>query len=1121
MAIKKRITKGHKSDHKSHFTINKTDKTQSHQINQKEQALEKVILALFLVFVIIATMILFKAPVPTSIRETLTGKTLASIALSQFQYNVSERLKGTLSLQLEEGDLLPATTKIDVFISSNATNCSLKYICPNNVAIDWHSYDTTTGSCIIIDPDPESTCCAIMGSNCLQLILNSKFDNPSLLPSWSVSSYGISPEIGGSVGVVSEVVNSTGDVILENALFLDSTISSEPNSNISVFQNLGSRAFKVKELVAPSQYINLTVKDVKVKYGVLNGSKWTEGKVGSALKFDGSNDSVNVMRDPSLEPSQQLTVETWVKMDNLTSTDWGPMIVSKYDGNYKGYTLYLNGPNYKPTFSIGNGTYNYIVTSNETITINQWYHIVGIWNGTNISIYVNGVLKNVAAAPKINHSNTDLFIGRNSWSSGGYLNGTIDEVRIYNRFLSADEVSQRYNGADVRDGLVAEFKFDENNGSKTAWGNSNVSMFNAQMIVDGVDRTNEATFTWSQNPVKGLLTNIAPNGRTVKFIPTVAGRTTITVTGNWNGRTATMSKAICVYFDSPDECYHYQPPSQQPTYASEQEKDKNLPELYFQTNKQLKWKVALDPFSSGTGYAFEVIVKGKTPQNVEKALHYWYNLGKTCPYGNSCISKTVPQVDKVLEDGADLYNDWVNKEGSPEDTITEIWLVSHGKFDNYNYYGQRVYFDNIELRKYGEEPSLQCTARNKKCCLKGSGIGNFYEQFVCPQNQECWDECGANLTLNLAGANSFISLSSTPQNFNKTDGICQAIVEGTIIQLYDSCYSPNQGYTACLDTSNESCNSALCRCRNWNNLYVVNLSSSIFNQFKVSKNGTYSLNMRVRYKSTTYPNLDEILIYETSAPFTVGVPGAPPGCPDEQNYNCINAPIVQDWGSCIAGTQTRAVNCSYNGTNPSLCPAYKVVVESQACNVTNPCTENNYSCDSWQPEPCSPQSTQTRICTLTGTCDPNAPGATEPAKERTCDINVITEYIRAQYNQGFSRSQVEKSLLSVGWSKSEIESVINTVYGIEEKPSLTWLWIVIIVVVVAAAIVVVIVFVLPKSKKGKPKEKAGAGAEAYPELTSYIKDALAAGATKQEITTKLQEAGWPKDAIEESFKAVG
>ncbi|MGB9707732.1 MAG: LamG domain-containing protein [Candidatus Pacearchaeota archaeon] len=1073
-----------------------------YQNQPQNNTLEKAIISLFLILILLAVIILFKAPEENT--EQLTGKALSSIQLEKIQYNASERLKGNISLQVDVEDILPAATKIDIFVSANLPNCSTHYICPDNSLVAWHNY--SDGTCNLIDADPEGTCCLKAGANCKQVILNSKF-NAALFPGWFTFASNIDM---GNAGIESQVVNTTGDVLFENALFLDSTISSETNSNISVVQALGTRAFKVKELTKPTQYVTITGRDnIKVKYGTISGANWTTGKEGNALQFNLNSNESKVVFGP-ITITNKYTIESWIYPLKFRSPDQYSTIVAQNNR----YGFFLKG-NKLSFFHWGGDT----LIGKTSLNINQWYHVVLTSNGTHMALYLNGTPDNFTSFSSlpINWSiiGNDLILE--------YFNGTIDEVRIYTRALSADEVTARYNGIDIRNGLVAEFKFDENNGTKTAWGNSNVSIFNASMIVDNVDVTNQATFAWAQSPVKGILANITSNGKS-KFTPTVAGRTTLTVIGTYNDRIATASKSICIYFDSPDECATAPSGdaavtlSNLPNLPKEENKKEKLPELYFQTEKQLKWSVALDPATTpGTGYAFEIIVKGKTSQNAERALHYWYNLGggaaSACPYGDACVNKTVPPADKVLNDGANLFDDWTQHGGSPEDTITEIWLVSHGKIDNYNYYGQRVYFDNVELWKYGsQEPSTACS-RKGHCCATGAGFGKYYgEQLTCPQDQECWENCTANATLELG---NFISQSET-QKWNRTEGYCQASVEGQIIQLYDACYGNNAGYTACLDTSSNSCNTALCKCRDWNNIYTVRLNKTIFGNFKApTQNGTYSLTVRVRYKPVQVP-VNETLIHQVSTPFYVGVAGAPTDCNDTF-YNCTDAPVISNWSSCIGGIQTRIVNCTYIGT--ASCPQFKAITQTQSCAAALPCSENDYSCSEWQPLPCRPQATQTRQCDLMSTtCNTSDPYSTIPSAQRTCDISIITEYVQTRAQQGASRAEMKQQLQQFGWTGADLDMILNSVYVIEEKPAIGWLVYVVISVVIAAIAVVVIIFVIiPSAKKGAG---AQAKAEAYPELTSYIRDALTTGATKQEIVAKLQEAGWPKEAIEAAFRAA-
>ncbi|MCX8194211.1 MAG: hypothetical protein N3G19_02500, partial [Candidatus Pacearchaeota archaeon] len=261
MAIKKRSI----NVHKSHKDFKRND---------REPALEKIVLVLFLVFVIIATVILFKVPTSTQYVPT-TGKALASVNLEKAEYNASERLKGTITLQMEQPDVLPKETKFEIFISTNVPECQLKYICPNGISIDWHSYDPATGTCNTINSDPESTCCFLMGSACIQVILNSKFNDIDLgSPNWYALPFGTNPT---AIGVEDFIDPVTSNVTLEKALFLDTTdiAYTIPNTTATAYQLLLNRQFAVKELRESAEYIAIEAPPGLYPFWIKNGTNVT------------------------------------------------------------------------------------------------------------------------------------------------------------------------------------------------------------------------------------------------------------------------------------------------------------------------------------------------------------------------------------------------------------------------------------------------------------------------------------------------------------------------------------------------------------------------------------------------------------------------------------------------------------------------------------------------------------------------------------------------------------------------------------------------------------------------------------------------------------------------------
>ncbi len=174
---------------------------------------------------------------------------------------------------------------------------------------------------------------------------------------------------------------------------------------------------------------------------------WTAGQVGGALEFDGVDDYVDVgdPADGSLDlGTGNFSISGWVKRDVL---EIHSSIYSKT--NYTdglGYGLFINNDNH---FYFRTGTTGWVKTavlSNAMVTTGTWYHIVGVREDTTLKIYVNGSLDNSTTGTLRDVDNTvSAVIGRfYSNHDDYYHNGTIDDVLIYNRALSAEEVEQLY-----------------------------------------------------------------------------------------------------------------------------------------------------------------------------------------------------------------------------------------------------------------------------------------------------------------------------------------------------------------------------------------------------------------------------------------------------------------------------------------------------------------------------------------------------------------------------------------------------------------------------------------------------------------------------------------------------
>jgi hypothetical protein len=181
--------------------------------------------------------------------------------------------------------------------------------------------------------------------------------------------------------------------------------------------------------------------------GTKNGSvTLTSDRFGNANKaynFSGGNITVPTagFHNPNF------TISCWVKPVTSTCYYDGPVIFSDYDGYYNGNTLTLR-KNGKVDIGIsgGSGTKSYTCRSNNVAPLNQWSFITASYNGSVLNIYINGNLENTLAGPYFTFSTKTLLkIGDSSWSGDYHFNGTIDDIKIFNRAITEYEIKCLYN----------------------------------------------------------------------------------------------------------------------------------------------------------------------------------------------------------------------------------------------------------------------------------------------------------------------------------------------------------------------------------------------------------------------------------------------------------------------------------------------------------------------------------------------------------------------------------------------------------------------------------------------------------------------------------------------------
>ena len=189
-----------------------------------------------------------------------------------------------------------------------------------------------------------------------------------------------------------------------------------------------------------------------------NGVTFNVSGDSSSMQFDGVDDFVQLANQIQFERTNSFSFNIWFKFSNSNFMQ----LINNQNSSYVGYE-FAKGTDNVVYFIIGRATGNYIsVNITNPLTVNTWVNICVTYNGTSlasgINMYLNGVLTGTtigrdSLGTQTNISNFPTLIGKRSPISQGFFNGNISNVQIYNRALSATEVSQNFNALRGRFGI--------------------------------------------------------------------------------------------------------------------------------------------------------------------------------------------------------------------------------------------------------------------------------------------------------------------------------------------------------------------------------------------------------------------------------------------------------------------------------------------------------------------------------------------------------------------------------------------------------------------------------------------------------------------------------------------
>ena len=172
-----------------------------------------------------------------------------------------------------------------------------------------------------------------------------------------------------------------------------------------------------------------------------NSPVWVDGKYGKALSFDGTDDYVEVPQSSSLDIVDSVSVTAWVYP--TASPNLATILSRWYDGTESDRGIVLQLHNGSCFFAVIDDSNH--LSATFSFEINKWYYIAATWNGLVSRIYVNGIeIGNRYTAGSFTNQNINLGIGSDLDPFQAQFNGTIDNVMIYNRALSEEEVRAHY-----------------------------------------------------------------------------------------------------------------------------------------------------------------------------------------------------------------------------------------------------------------------------------------------------------------------------------------------------------------------------------------------------------------------------------------------------------------------------------------------------------------------------------------------------------------------------------------------------------------------------------------------------------------------------------------------------
>lgn len=248
----------------------------------------------------------------------------------------------------------------------------------------------------------------------------------------------------------------------------------------------------------------------------------------ASLQFNGTSTTISLGSPAALTSLTDMTIEGWIKPSPIATNNTIMSAGFNY-GTNNGFIFMVAGSNSANSRLLlfqGNVSTS---SNNGSVVAGVWQHVAVVQAGNTIAYYVNGVQSGITVAlTQRAQAAVATYIGTEGASSN-YFKGNMSRLRIYNRALSATEITQRYQNARITSGLIEELDLAEGAGSTA---------------IDTSSSANNGTITGAtytaDTPSKArklIGSNLLYNG-SMEFAPPSAANVATTSNNRWIDGTA-------------------------------------------------------------------------------------------------------------------------------------------------------------------------------------------------------------------------------------------------------------------------------------------------------------------------------------------------------------------------------------------------------------------------------------------------------------------------------------------------------------------------------------------------------------------------------------------------------